>query len=79
MHFERHFCQEKNIKRKYYVPTLPKIFKPFIRNTLIFYLALVLSELKLQLCTTGSHGACIICSIQKSPQKFPNVCNCYSN
>ena len=37
MHEIIFFCW-KNIIRKIYMPTLPKIFRPVIRNTLIFFL-----------------------------------------
>ena len=40
MHFERHYFifYRKNKKKKICLPTLPKIFRPVTRSTLIFYL-----------------------------------------
>ena len=33
-----YFFPEKKKKKKIYVPTLPKIFRPVTRNTLIFFI-----------------------------------------
>ena len=56
MHFERQICFSKCIKlyffpvkkiiKKICVPTLPKIFRPLTRNTLIFHLALAGNDTK---------------------------------
>ena len=59
MHFEKpfkmhklyFFPEKKIIKKNYYVPTLPKIFRPVTRNTHIFLFGLIIIlSLGLNMC-----------------------------